>query len=400
MTLVLRSFGLRSARDLVAAACLGAVCVPAGCHGVPRASRDHHGPDVVPARRLQIAAGWRHTCALILNGDVRCWGANDHGQLGDGTVVSKSAPVAVLGSVGNAVALSAGLGHTCAVVSGGRVLCWGLNDEGQLGDGTTSSSNSPVSVVGLSGVTAISAGDSHTCALTVDGITLCWGANDRGQLGDGSTTTRLLPVKVDGLPSCSRVSAGNRHTCAVSTSGISFCWGLNIHGELGDGGFKRSSAPVKVLGLGRRVLEISCGGYHTCLRTDDDEVRCWGLNDDGQLGDGGTVNRPIAAPVVGLSSSVTAVAGGYAHSCAVTGSGLQCWGGNQNGQLGDGSFTNRHLPTRLADSVLAASSVAVGFGHTCAVVGEAVYCWGRNAEGQVGDGSAIDRSSPVRVTDL
>jgi alpha-tubulin suppressor-like RCC1 family protein len=184
-----------------------------------------------------ISVGFSHTCAVTAAGGVECWGSNEYGRLGDGTMTRSAVPVDVSGLQSGVTAVSAGYNHTCALTSAGGVECWGNNSHGQLGDGTMEESASPVPVSGLqSGVTAISAGASDTCALTSAGGVECWGSNGFGQLGDGTTEASATPVPVLGLQSgVAAVSAGAGLTCARTVAGAVECWGDNEYGQLGDG---------------------------------------------------------------------------------------------------------------------------------------------------------------------
>jgi len=280
---------------------------------------------------LQISAGGYHTCALTSSGGVMCWGDNNYGQLGDGTTTDRSTPVDVVGLSSGDTAIATGGYHTCALTSSGGVRCWGRNHYGQLGDGTTTNRTTPVDVVGLSGVTAIAAGVYHTCALTSSGGVRCWGFNFYGQLGDGTTTThRTTPVDVVGLSSgVTAIAAGGYHTCGLTSSGGVRCWGQNTYGQLGDGTTTDRSTLVDVVGLSSGVTAIAGGGYHTCALTSSGGVKCWGQNVYSQLGDGTTTDRYTPVDVVGLSSGVTAIAAGVYHTCALTSSGgVKCWGYN------------------------------------------------------------------------
>jgi len=289
-----------------------------------------------------ISAGFGHTCALTSGGAVKCWGNNGAGQLGDGTSgPDRLTPVDVVGLANGVVAIAARGYHTCALTGGGAVKCWGENNVGQLGDGTVGTNRlTPVDVAGLAGgVVAIAAGGVHTCALTSGGAVKCWGYNHAGQLGDGTVgTTRLTPVDVAGLASgVVAIAAGGSHTCALTRGGAVKCWGENASAQLGDGTVGASRlTPVDVVGLASGVVAIAAGGSHTCALTRGGAAKCWGRNDDGRLGDG-TVRTIRLAPVdvVGLASGVAAISAGYAHTCALTSGGAaKCWGDYEYGQLG------------------------------------------------------------------
>jgi len=200
--------------------------------------------------RPEKPAGSEHTCAVLVAGGAKCWGANFSGQLGDGTNVNRNTPVTVSGVAGRVSVIASGSEHTCALSTGGAAVCWGANFSGQLGDGTNLNRNTPVNVSGLSsGVSAIAAGSEHTCAVTVGGVK-CWGANFSGQLGDGTNVNRRTPVSVSGIAGgVSEILAGSSHTCALSTSGAMVCWGANFSGQLGDGTNLNRSTPIDVPGL-------------------------------------------------------------------------------------------------------------------------------------------------------
>jgi alpha-tubulin suppressor-like RCC1 family protein len=325
---------LMKAHLIFIAAMLGALSL-AGCGG-----KGLFAPLPAPvqeSRAAIVSVGGGHTCAVTTSGGVKCWGNNYEGQLGDGTTANRNTPVDVVGLTSGVTSISSGGKHTCAVITSGGVKCWGENGFGQLGDGTTTYIYTPVDVVGLtSGVASVSSGYDHTCALTSSGGVKCWGNNYEGQLGDGTTTDRHAPVDVVGLTSgVASISSGSGHTCAVTTSGGVKCWGWNGYGQLGDGTTTNRNTPVDVVGLTSVGASVSSGSSHTCATTTSGGVKCWGKNDDGQLGDGVTTDRHTPVDVVGLTSSVTSISSGGKHTCAVTTSGsVKCWGCNVGGKLG------------------------------------------------------------------
>ena len=235
-----------------------------------------------------ITAGYKHTCALTPSGGVKCWGDNDAGELGDGTKDERHTPVNVIGLGSGVIAISAGGEQTCALTSAGGVKCWGVGFYGGPGDPTLSISTTPVDIAGLtSGVKAISAGNYHTCVLMNSGGVKCWGGDLHGELGDGTTTDTSTPVNVIGLSSgVSAISASEKHTCALMNSGAVKCWGYNYYGQLGNGTTAGSNVPVNVVGLSSGVSAISAGYTHTCARTSAGGAKCWGHNGLGELGDG------------------------------------------------------------------------------------------------------------------
>ncbi|QJR10155.1 hypothetical protein DSM104443_01209 [Usitatibacter rugosus] len=297
----------------------------------------------------RIGVGSVHACLLTPTGAPRCWGFNSSGQLGDGTFTDRATPTDATGFPGTYRLIKGGGGHTCAVTTAGGVRCSGFNGAGQLGDGTIDSKNTSVPVTDLtSGVVDLQVAYEHNCVLTSAGGVRCWGNNTYGQLGDGTTTNRPTPITPSGLGSgVASVTTRGYHTCALKTGGAVLCWGRNDFGQLGDGTLVNRPTPVNVTGPVVGSLSVAAGSYHTCVRTPESGVLCWGFNLQGQLGDGTRTNtsRPIA--VAQLSSGVTDIAGGvYATCVIVTDGGVRCWGDNANGLLGVGNLAAR--PTQAA----------------------------------------------------
>lgn len=277
----------------------------------------------------QLSAGADHTCALLVDQSLWCWGRNDHGQLGDGTTTDSAVPVAVnLPAASKAVI--AGGDHTCALAVDG-LRCWGDNEFGQSGQSPSAKVVQPPqkSLPLTSSVGSVALGWSHTCFVR-GGVVRCFGANADGQLGNGSTDDSWSPVQVPGLTRAATVTAGVGHTCALLTDKSLDCWGANVQGQVGDGTTTQRHQPVQVSGA---FTEVVAGAYHTCAIADGGLARCWGRGQSGRLGDGTAVDRPSPVKVALASPLVSIAAGGY-HSCGVTVTDTYCWGANTFGQTG------------------------------------------------------------------
>lgn len=360
-----------------------------------------------------LAAGRAHSCLLVQDGRVRCWGRNDEGQVGDATTTDRFVPVDVSGlnvsSGAQATAIVSGDAHACAIVNTssatGAVRCWGRNDSGQLGNGAAGTdSSSPVNVTGLDGLAAatravaIAAGGNHSCAVTAAGALMCWGENAFGQVGDASTTDRSTPVAValSGGATPASVELGGEHSCAVTAAGAVQCWGRNDSGQVGDGTTTDRTSPVVIALSGAvNASRVALGGEHSCAITVAGAVQCWGANFSGELGDGTLQTRlsPVVTSGLGGVTVSQLMAGGdlrFGFTCAITTSGeLKCWGSGRLGQLGDGALAGSRAPqTVTAFSGTTVSAMASGFAHACALLDGQVWCWGLNDYGQLGGGGA------------
>ena len=315
------------------------------------------GPEVTEVNRVTVPGvnGTRYTYRVAStnnSGQRSAWGS--YCLLGWGQQASSSVPIPFgRGALTNKTVtnITASQYHTCAVTSDGTAACWGANWYGQLGDGTITNSMTPVAVTSgaLAGktVTNITASYYHTCAVLLDGTAACWGVNDYGQLGTGTTTNSRIPVAVTSGALTNKIvtniTASYYHTCAVLSDGTAACWGANWYGQLGNG-HNSSNTPVAVTGgalAGKTVTNITAGYAHTCAVLSDGTAACWGGNDYGQLGTGASSSTPVAVTSGALAGkTVTNITASQYHTCAVTSDGTAaCWGYNNYGQLGNGTTT-------------------------------------------------------------
>jgi alpha-tubulin suppressor-like RCC1 family protein len=356
-------------------------------------------PKDAPLSATTVSAGAFHTCALTSAGGVKCWGSNNSGELGNGGTAASNVAIEVDGLGSGVKSVSAGFEHTCAVTGAGSARCWGANDAGQLGNGSTQNSKSPVQVSGLgSGVNAVSAGVWHTCAITDNGAVKCWGANNAGQLGNGSTNNSNVPVRVAGMDSGAiAIAAGASHTCALTSSHGVKCWGRNDSGQLGNGTTSSAgTVPSDVYGLSSGVKAISASGEHTCALTNSGSVKCWGWNPNGQMGD---PVEPKPVEVAEFGSGASAIAAGWFTNFALTASGkVQCWGDNHFGELGKAFSGQTDVPAPVSGLDSSVKTISAGAGHACAVMASRdVKCWGFNDKGQLGNGVNANSAVPVEV---
>ncbi|CAK0770997.1 exported hypothetical protein [Gammaproteobacteria bacterium] len=415
---------------------------------VPQALKDLSlGANVHPG---SLTAGAIHTLVRSPDGQLWTWGLNGNGQLGDGTNTNRSTP-APLKTLGPVTAQAGGYWHSLAATQDGKVWAWGDNQNGQLGDGSTNGSNKPVLVSGLTTVSALAAGDYHSLALKPDGSLWGWGGNNYGQLGDGTTVDHdkpfqlpglagikavaagsyhnlalkpdgtvwawgwsqfgqtgsgamadkaILPTPVSGLKDVKAVVAGNHHSLALKQDGTVWAWGWNQFGQLGDKSTTSRASPVRVMGLPTTIVALAAGYAHSLALAEDGTVWAWGLNDYGQLGDGGATSRSSPSQIKGLSNLIGLAAGSW-HNLAVARDGtLWAWGRNDAGQLGLEALTQRSIPgpvMGLANLV----NFAAGWEHALARTSDGtVWAWGGNGYGQLGDGSNASRTRPVRVAKL
>jgi len=329
------------------------------------------------------------TCAVRDDGTLWCWGFNDNGQVGDGTTTTREAPTQV-GAETDWVAVTVGGRHSCAVKGDGTAWCWGDNLYGQLGDGTNVDRGAPVQVGADSDWAALSAGASTTCGLRTDQTIWCWGLGTSGQLGDGLDATSWVPVQEASGSSWATLSVGALHVCGLRLNGSAWCWGSNSSLRLGTSGLSgHQLVPVPVAAVGTDSwTAIAAGGEHTCGLQSDGGLWCWGANDVGQVGNDSTAIAPIPVRVGDGSVSWVAVVAGGEHTCGLTDAGVRwCWGGNTYSQLGErNSVSYRKVPVEAVGGD-GWTALTAGSQHSCAQRADGtIGCWGRNDEGQLGFG--------------
>ena len=371
----------------------------------------------------KVVTGSWHSCA-IADGKAYCWGSDYDGELGDNTSAydMETSPVAVDTSgvlAGKTVTdITAGEEFTCAVADG-AIYCWGYNTGGALGNGTTVDSNVPVAV-DMSGVlagktvTSISAGVYHVCAVA-SGQAYCWGADWNGELGDNTSLydVETTPVAVDtsGVlagKTVTKVAAGSGYTCAIA-DGSAYCWGLDGAGQLGDnqvsGTDTNVPGAVDTSGVlaGKTVTDIAVGVDHTCAVADA-EAYCWGRNSDGKLGISGTANALVPVKVYDSGNlagrTIVKVSSGYSQSCASTSTNVYCWGDDWAGNLGDDATEFSTTPVGLATPSIFSGKTLTQLtvnGDTCALADSQPYCWGDNSTGSLGNGSNENSYDPVAI---
>lgn len=341
-----------------------------------------------------LSAGGSSACEVRADGTAWCWGRNDFGQLGDGTTTLRPSPTQVLGT--DWARIATGGSSTCGVKRDGTLWCWGLNNFGQLGGADKAGSATPRQVGTAATWKEVTASWTHACATQTDGSLWCWGQNLRGQLGNGKTSGRSsAPERVVGGQQWATVTAGGWHTCGTTTDGSGWCWGENTFGQVGDGTTTLRVKPQRVAGSGWTQLSAAWG--RTCGVRVDGGLQCWGDNAEGGLGDGTRQDRTTPVPVAGGTDSWAQVSAGTLSTCASERNGtVWCWGDNRYGQLGPAAGGSSDVPVH-AGVTSAGGAVTAGWLHACGIGPSGPQCWGANDSAQLGTGAPAAPAMPPRA---
>ncbi|MBI4499734.1 MAG: hypothetical protein HY700_01110, partial [Gemmatimonadetes bacterium] len=363
---------------------------------------NHAGPVPVSGGFIwkSLSPGNLHTCGVTTTNASYCWGYNGAGQLGDGTSTTRVTPQPVSVGVVTFTYIGTGRTHSCGLTTGSQAYCWGANQYGQLGDGSTAPRPTPSTPVNTGQFfTQISVGDEHACGRTSANQIYCWGYGLNGQLGNGGTGNNLSPSPISSAVSFASVAAGGLMTCGLTSTGTGYCWGDNTYGGLGTGSTSASPSltPVQMSG-GQTWATVTPGFDFGCGRTTANAGFCWGHNLSGQLGIGNSTTTATITAITGSLTWSSIQTSRNEGTCAVTTANIgYCWGYGFYGQIGDGGFANRTSPTPI-NTAVPFSVVQPGDLHTCAIAtNNSGFCWGNNEYGQAGNGTRTVRLAPTQV---
>jgi len=336
------------------------------------------------------------------NGRVWSWGVNSYGQIGDNSTTQRYTPVSVLGAVKTFCQISAGGIHVLGIDKNGRLWTWGFNSSGQLGDNSTTSRLTPVSVLGaVKTFCKIYGGTSYSLAIDKNGRVWSWGNNASGQLGDNSTTSRLTPVSVLGaVKTFCTIAAGLLHTLGIDKNGRVWGWGANGNSQLGDNTTTQRNTPVSILGAVKTFCQISGGNSFSLGIDKNGRAWGWGYNGRGQVGDNSVTQRATPVSVAGTVKTFCKISAGNIFSVAIDKNGRAwSWGNNTSGELGNGTNISQRTPVSVVGTVKTFCEIAAGVNHAVAIDKNGlVWGWGSNSYGQLG--FQYLSWTPVRVCNI
>ena len=347
----------------------------------------------------QVGGGQTYSMALKADGTMWTWGNNTQSLLGDNTTLERSSPVQIGALTTWSSIAAGGSGSMMALKDNGTLWSWGINNRGQVGDGTEINRSSPVQVGALTTWSKIATGGDNSAAIKTDGTMWLWGLNNYGTIGDELTFHRSSPVQVGALTTWSKVALGNNHTMAIKTDGTLWAWGRNNVGQLGDNTTANKSSPIQVGSL-TTWSQIDGGNSFAVALKNDGTMWLWGNNDYGQQGTSTTnISRssPVQVGSLATWSKISAGTQGMSFAIETDGS-WYSWGRNASGGLGDDTVINRSSPVQVGTEVYGWSLVSRGGYHTAAIRADGtLWAWGRNQVGQHGRNDTVLRSSPVQL---
>jgi len=352
-----------------------------------------------------LAAGQYHSLYVENTGVSWTWGLNNAGQLGDNSITNRCTPVSVLGESKTFCQITAGLSHIAAIDNNGRAWAWGPGGAGQLGNNSTASQTTPVSVLGATKTFCkIGSGNFHTVAIDKNGQAWAWGQNNFGQLGDNTTAQRLTPVSVLGATKTfCQIAAGYYHNLAIDKNGRAWAWGYNRRGQLGNSSIIVKYTPVSVCGAPKTFCQIDAGQEHHSVAIDKNgQAWAWGQNFGGALGNNGFASETTPVSVCGAPKTFCQISAGYYYNLAIDKNGQAwAWGWNIYGNLGDNSTISKRTPVSVLGATKTFCQICAGDYHSLAVDNNGlVWSWGYNYFGQLGDNTTTSRITPVRVCNL
>ncbi len=371
------------------------------------------GDNFVNQNYKQVSAATYHTCAIDLSSQIVCWGRGSEGLLGNGLISDQFTPVPINNPVGvnSWRSVETGFNHTCAIADNDQAYCWGKNDRGQIGDGSMSDEFTPTLITRPAGVNSwrtIKTGFAHACAIADNNQAYCWGGGSFGVLGNGSSSDQNTPTLVTnptGVSSWKAIRIEYSHACAIADNDQAYCWGRGTSGKLGNGFIFDRNVPTLVTNPTGITgwKNIGVGRNHSCAIADNDQAYCWGGGMNGTLGNGSTSdqNTPILVTnPAGISSWKTIQTGAF-YTCAIADNNqAYCWGESSYGRLGNGSTSDQSTPVLVTNptGVNSWKVIRTGFYHTCAIAdNNQAYCWGGGEHGRLGNGMFSDQSTPKSV---